>query len=286
MIPSSRFDLTLARGCLATCAAAYTEPPTLQTSLCHCIVARGDEFDILAFRGSHSLRDWRTDFAIRRRAVGSGEEIHEGFDCAISSITQQLLEFWHSASRPRLSDVAPARDDGRASLPASQAPEAQQELHPTAAPSRRSLVVTGHSLGGAMAQLAAEVLFKAGAAILAVYTFGGPRVGNDAWAAGYELILGSRTWRVVDELDLVPRVPFLGYCHAGRRVQLGVPPWGGLPTLQIDPPIWRLLISDAWETWRAYKARAIGELTDHPVSKYEERLAEIACARPMPAPGI
>jgi lipase (class 3) len=258
MIPTREFNLTLACDCVAACAAAYAGPPTMQTSLCHCIVTQGSEFDTLAFRGSHSLSDWRTDFSIRRRAAGGGEEIHEGFDCAISSIAPQLLDLWHSASRAQQTDPA--------------------------APCR-PLVVTGHSLGGAMAQLAAEVLFKAGAPIAAVYTFGGPRVGNEAWAAGYELILGSRTWRVVDELDLVPRVPFIGYCHAGHRVQVGLPLLGGLPTLQVDPPIWRLLLSDAWETWRAYKARTIGELSDHPVSKYAERLAEIAGPAASPAPG-
>jgi hypothetical protein len=69
------------------------------------------------------------------------------------------------------------------------------------------LMVTGHSLGGAMAQLAALdlTLHHAFAALSPrLYTFGSPRIGNN----NFQLYMQSKTlgWRVVNQHDLVPQV--------------------------------------------------------------------------------
>lgn len=56
----------------------------------------------------------------------------------------------------------------------------------------------GHSLGGALATLAAfEIKQKWPDAQMFVYTFGAPRVGNTAWASEYDaLVPGS--WYIVN----------------------------------------------------------------------------------------
>lgn len=74
------------------------------------------------------------------------------------------------------------------------------------------LVITGHSLGGAVATLAAAVFRKQGLE-LTLYTFGSPRVGNEALA---KYISASGTnFRVTHLNDPVPRLPplTLGYRH-------------------------------------------------------------------------
>ena len=70
--------------------------------------------------------------------------------------------------------------------------------------------VTGHSLGGAMAMLAALDLVHSGvvdAQSLSLYTFGQPRTGNHAFAAMVDEMLPANVWRVVAASDPVPHVP-------------------------------------------------------------------------------
>jgi hypothetical protein len=72
------------------------------------------------------------------------------------------------------------------------------------------LFITGHSLGAALATLAA-----AGRKVQGVYTFGSPRVGNQAFV---DSLKGTNIFRVVDDQDVVPTLPpeGLGFVHAGE----------------------------------------------------------------------
>ncbi|KAF6035404.1 hypothetical protein EB796_006278 [Bugula neritina] len=70
------------------------------------------------------------------------------------------------------------------------------------------VMVTGHSLGGAQAQLAAAHLVKDGVVSsdkLHVYTFGSPRVGDKDFAYGYDRLLGN-SWRVTRKNDPIPLI--------------------------------------------------------------------------------
>lgn len=80
------------------------------------------------------------------------------------------------------------------------------------------LFITGHSLGAALAILAADAALKAGVTPRGVYGFGTPRVGGATFADRYNASLGERTYRMVHGRDLVTRVPmsFLKYRHVGR----------------------------------------------------------------------
>ena len=78
--------------------------------------------------------------------------------------------------------------------------------------------VTGHSLGGALAVVAAQSLLEEGFNVGAVYTFGMPRPGTEAFKVGYDQRLGDRTYRMVHGHDVVPTVApsELGFRHVGR----------------------------------------------------------------------
>ena len=116
------------------------------------------------------------------------------------------------------------------------------------------VVVTGHSLGGALATLAAFELAASGyetsvtsvtsvtrdtdgvekslppppppppprarAFVAGVRTFGSPRVGDILFAAAYRAVLGDRTWRVTHAHDVVPSVPvrLMGFHHVPTEV--------------------------------------------------------------------
>lgn len=76
------------------------------------------------------------------------------------------------------------------------------------------LVVTGHSLGGALATLAGSYLRKKG--IHAdIYTFGSPRVGNKAFASWVSNQSNGKTYRVTNKKDPVTSLPpeVLKYTH-------------------------------------------------------------------------
>lgn len=87
--------------------------------------------------------------------------------------------------------------------------------HIAGLPAGQRVLITGHSLGAALATLLASRLPAA-----ELYSFGSPRVGNDAFAAA----MGTRAIkRYVNCCDIVPRVPpreVLGYTHVGSLVYI------------------------------------------------------------------
>lgn len=145
---------------------------------------------IIAFRGSESLGDWKTnaDFFKERWAEESGSgKVHGGFYDALSAIWEGLVgEIRHLRTN------------------------------------EQSIWLTGHSLGGALAIIAAATLHvqkaKNGFETNGVYTFGQPRVGDADFADFYDSRLGNKTYRVVNNNDIVTRIPqqSMGYSHADR----------------------------------------------------------------------
>ena len=76
----------------------------------------------------------------------------------------------------------------------------------------KKIVVTGHSLGAAMATICASRLHELGADLV-LYTFGSPRVGDNIWARQFDDI---EAYRIVNNNDIVCRVPPFGYySHVG-----------------------------------------------------------------------
>jgi Lipase (class 3) len=155
---------------------------------------------VLVFRGTDSsswynwaenMRAWRTDASYDAPGAPAGLRVHSGF-----------LIMWNSSS------LASTFRAAYAAL-AARVPDG-----PT--------YVVGHSMGGALAQLAALDLGVAhGLNDVRVYTFGSPRVGNAAFAD----FLRSRTtesWRFTHGRDIVPSVPplLMGFHHVSREVWL------------------------------------------------------------------
>lgn len=77
---------------------------------------------------------------------------------------------------------------------------------------------TGHSLGAALAYLAAMDLLKAGYDVN-LYNFGQPRVGNDAYAL-YANKMITEQYRHTHYKDIVPHVPgdAMGFKHSIEEV--------------------------------------------------------------------
>lgn len=129
---------------------------------------------ILAFRGTQADRpkDLITDLLAWRTRFPKGGKVHTGFWTAYRQL-EGPIEAWLSEVRPR------------------------------------RLVVTGHSLGAAMATLMAASHDEA-----ELVTFGCPLVGNAEFAQRFR----RPSLRFVDCADLVTTVPygFMGYVHFGE----------------------------------------------------------------------
>jgi len=84
-----------------------------------------------------------------------------------------------------------------------------------------TVTLTGHSLGAAMAILSAVDLVDSGvvpAQAVQVFSYGQPRVGNQAFANFYDS-LGVRTFRVTNRQDPVAIIPprIIGYRHHAQE---------------------------------------------------------------------
>ena len=182
---------------------------------------------ILAFRGTEpaKLADWMTD-ADALLVPGYGGHVHQGFARALEYV-------WD--------DITAA-------------------LQPLLTPSRQ-LFITGHSLGAALATLAAARL--AGPCV--VYTFGSPRVGDAAFAQEYD---ASRTYRYVNNLDVVTRVPsrLMGFTQVGQLRY-----FDASGHLQTDLRFWQKFMDDFPGDVQAFLAGEVVPLEDHFVANYVAR---------------
>ena len=173
-------------------------------------LAHNDDHVVVAFRGTESpatldgLKDWLLSDAVdllilpRGRmgtdfvAAGVGARFHQGFIAALEEIWDPLFE----ATSAELK-----RKD-------------------------RPLWITGHSLGGALAVLAAWLFQRKFVGVHQVYTYGGPMVGNAEAVKGIDKALPEKVFRYVGLLDPVPKLPTLSllandYTHCLKEISVG-----------------------------------------------------------------
>lgn len=222
------FDKHIASQCAALVRGLYdgTIPPTIndRSTDTQVLVARQDGIAFVVFPGTASYRDAITDVRFKFTEWQDGVKVHRGFRFAYESIANAL--------RAQIAD-------------------------------ERWVIFCGHSLGGALATLAADA-FGAGR-VEAVYTFGSPRVGNIAFARRYDAILHDQTFRIVNEGDPVVRVPWLFglYRHVGTRVFLS-----DRNGIEVNPPLWRGLIP----TTPAGESREFIRFSPHSIQSYQKKL--------------
>jgi hypothetical protein len=148
-----------------------------------CFVAATDDQVLLSFRGTAGTADWIRDLTLFSVDSEFGS-VHQGFYYG-------LLQ-----AKPQIEDALDAFDAGN-----------------------KKFVITGHSLGGALAILAAADLDGA-FPVTGVYTYGQPAVGKRDFRAYMLQRFSSRLFRIVNDDDIVPMVP-PGYVHVGRLYHFG-----------------------------------------------------------------
>jgi hypothetical protein len=103
--------------------------------------------------------------------------------------------------------------------------------------------VTGHSLGAALATIhAAHNSLHPEATIPLICTFGSPRVGDQEFASKFDKLFnkpGFNSWRIVNQLDWAPTLPFLGFWHVQTDYQYN----------SASSTVWSFLCVHALETY-------------------------------------
>jgi hypothetical protein len=85
-----------------------------------------------------------------------------------------------------------------------------------------NITVLGHSLGGALATLAAAQIAFSGAAAtipLTLWTYASPRVAFPDFMSAFNTAVPN-SYRIWNSLDIVPEVPVFPYVHVGQSEQL------------------------------------------------------------------
>ncbi len=131
------------------------------------------EFAILVFRGSANLKNWISNLKAIKAKWPKGGHVHLGFMKAFEKIWPELDKIISSIPLP--------------------------------------LFYTGHSLGAALATLAASVKPP-----VALYTFGSPKTGDREFADSLSPV---SIYRIINNLDIVPRLPPAScFTHVGKPI--------------------------------------------------------------------
>jgi triacylglycerol lipase len=144
----------------------------------------------VSFRGSEDLADWLADFDVVPTAylplTGFGE-VATGFQAVYESVRESIAT--------NLAAAGSGCDN---------------------------ILITGHSLGAALAVLAAPDIFRNMAPNVIeprLITFAGPRVGLPAFAMAFNVLIES-CFCVVNYLDIVPLLPPAPYVPVGAEVDV------------------------------------------------------------------
>lgn len=197
----------------------------------------------IVFPGTASARDWLTDVQVRKVQWGytldsplsTTPKVHRGFAHAYAGVRAGILQL---------------------------------------IPPGANLVITGHSLGGALATLCAEDLAE-DFPVTDVITFGSPRVGNGAFARRYNDPLAALTVRLVNAGDPIPHIPWLLGTYRHVHTQHYLTDDG---ELKVDAALVAHLLElkDTALQVRSNPATAFALAKPHGIDEYRKKLEALA----------
>jgi len=167
----------------------------LRNNNTECFVASSADTVLVSFRGTLGVRDWIANMNLVAQATEFGM-VHGGF-------LQGYLDI-NTALENEVDSVI----------------------------SNRQLVLTGHSLGGALATIAASE-WRHTYNIRSIYTFGQPAVGDQEFRESMNQFK-ARFYRVVNDDDIVTKMPPT-YRHVGTKISL--PSNRRLANMGIESPL-------------------------------------------------
>lgn len=195
---------------------------------------------LLVFRGTEPRKrgDWFTNIMIEPVAGPAGE-VHKGFWGAVTEVWPQIFQ-------------------------------ALSEYRTNHQP----IWIGGHSLGGALALLAAARLqLQEQTAVQGVYTFGQPRAGNYSFAKTFDRVFEARAIRFVNNNDVVPHVPLSGpvhrYWHTKGTIYIDAD-----GDLRPDTPYWKRLREGLKGATQDLGKLGPDALKDHAMDRYVHQIRQ------------
>ncbi len=152
----------------------------------------GDRHRFLVFRGSTSLIEKAWDLSLPQVSLESLRlkgNAHSGMISALRALSPEILNII----------------------------KRRQSMDP------KPLILSGHSLGGALSLLFALKLEEEGIAIHQVYTTGAPRIGNQEFYQGLDQTLRGRYFRLEDRNDYTVHIPPSKAAAASFAAVIGKP---------------------------------------------------------------
>jgi triacylglycerol lipase len=209
-----------------------------------CLVMADHSAIVVAFRGTEpgKLRDWMSDLDTQF-VDGPFGRVHCGFKLALSHVWDELNAC-----------VAEFQDQGQ------------------------SLWLTGHSLGAALATLAAARWREADKPVHGLYNFGAPRVGDRAFERSFNQDFGARNFRFVNNTDLVTRVPLraMGFSHAGTSLC-----FDDKGKLTADPGAWDAFLNRMQGRIDDLGKLGPADLKQHSIDQYVKLCEKNRAAQPL-----
>lgn len=213
------------------------------------VLIEHEDYFCMAFRGTDEWEDWLDN--IDGRKANSEQamfgDFHRGFHRSCNDVWDHLDERYQSLRE----------EDKKAKR-------------------YRPLFLTGHSLGGAMATVAAAKLVLEDRPFSSVYTYGQPRAVKRDTAQFLSRECGARYYRFQNNQDLVTRVPsrLMGYSHVGSCLYIDAD-----GTIQTDPGFWFRFLDVVDGAIDACVAKireeeGFGSIDDHHIDRYIEHIAK------------
>ncbi|MBF0350878.1 MAG: lipase family protein [SAR324 cluster bacterium] len=205
-----------------------------------CVIAHnGNDQIIVAFTGTESWYDAMSDIKVDKLYTPHGG-IHSGFSYMLNVVYPQIIEI--------LSRISTGK----------------------------SIWITGHSLGGALALLLTYHLHinnQFTACYQSTYTFGCPRVGDSNFVKYISRTFAYSVFHVVNHLDVVTRIPprIMGYHALNERIVY----IDGDCEIHFDKLWWEQFLGRFQGTWQ-HKLLLTNGLKDHLISEYVEQLEKLA----------
>ena len=166
--------------------AGFQEVAYFDGEATQCYVASNEKFAVVAFRGSearlregnsnvgHIFADWMANLNFAPEPWEQGGNVHRGFKGALDEVWDDLEDYISNLQK-----------------------------------SHRKIWMSGHSLGAALATLAADRYGK----VQGLYTYGSPRVGDRNFKEDFNV----NAYRFVNNSDIVTKVPPAAmYLHVGE----------------------------------------------------------------------
>lgn len=171
-------------------------------------IAIWNDYVIIAFEGSDGKNDWKHNFKFMKTVpdfvqMGKGVKIHRGFD---AEYKEACYIIHNELIKEKYKDF-------------------------------EKILVTGHSLGGALATLCAvDLAITYPYCEVVMISEGAPRVGNLRFKKFYHEVV-FESIRVVNDLDTVCKAPpsWMFYKHVGKKLIVGKRSWWEYP---LHPILW------------------------------------------------